>query len=86
MYRRGNMKCAAGHLIQDKHYNTYMEGRVVAADNAPAKALLKSGVRKHQLQLVCDLQQAHDYQVTPARMKESLIEVAKSHRLEIPSR
>lgn len=63
MYRGPNgRKCAAGHLIDDEHYSPEFEGAY--ADEIAFPPLLTGGVAKDQLELIRELQKAHDRAAT----------------------
>lgn len=85
-------KCAAGHLIKDKHYDPSIEGEGVGCSVTSGKLsnatqrLLKSGVRKHQLKFVQRLQGIHDFNAKPDRMKEVLENLAAERKLTVPKR
>lgn len=85
-------KCAAGQLIDDRHYEDSLEGFIVAIDEnsqSPSalvrNALLKSGVGTEDIQLVRDMQQAHDCRQTMAEVMMEMAEVAKKHNLTVPN-
>lgn len=52
-------KCAAGHLIKDEFYNEDLEGANCKIDPV-REALLKSGVKATNIELVRQMQVIHD--------------------------
>jgi hypothetical protein len=60
VYRnKGGLKCAAGHLIDDEHYD-HSWNHLGVANPGPREALVKSGIGKEHLLLVAELQYIHD--------------------------
>lgn len=55
----GGMKCAAGVLIKDEHYNPGIEGDIIT-EMGPRMALILSGVQERQIPIVRKLQCIHD--------------------------
>ena len=76
----GTKKCAAGHLIPDEDYSEAMERIGVWASEVWAP-LKRDG---HALDLVTDLQSAHDESTSPLNMQYRLAIVANAHGLTIP--
>lgn len=81
-------KCAAGHLIDDAHYDVSMEGHLVREVAKPClvldKALIESGISGEDFELVAKLQRAHDNGKSPARMRRNLRDVADFYGLALP--
>jgi hypothetical protein len=53
------LKCAAGHLIEDAHYNSSLEENTLSLD-VVQKALIDSGITEAQLPWVHLAQRIHD--------------------------
>lgn len=81
----GGRKCAAGHLIADEHYRSFLEDcGSVWPEGAVAEALIASGVPKELLDVVAELQQIHDCGVLPGGMHASFRRFAKYYDLTWP--
>ena len=83
-------KCAAGYVLPDEMYHPGMEGFGIERErdliegekpNLPTLAIRNLG---HDIDLLVDLQLAHDFADTPNEMRESLLAVAEAHDLTIP--
>lgn len=93
MYRCGDLKCAAGHLILDEHYVEDIEGKPCCYESVQ-QALLLSGVPDDPMteDFVSKLQKAHDRDADLAFPEEPWIKtwaremenVASEYKLEIP--
>lgn len=76
------LKCAAGILIKDEHYNKELEGQSATSDSV-REALENSGVGTVCLYLVSKLQSVHDI-ISPKKWRNALDEVAKEYDLTVP--
>ncbi len=78
---RAGLKCAAGVLIRDREYQRRMEGNNVR--DLDADDLLPKRLRPH-LDLLMDLQAAHDDADSGDSVRQILQHVAARHRLKAP--
>jgi len=63
MYRMGKLRCAAGFLINDECYGSFLEHEGGAGERRVIAAIersLKIGLTDDQKQLICRIQSAHD--------------------------
>jgi hypothetical protein len=78
-YRAGNLKCAAGMLIEDEEYDQEMEG--CAAYEGIVAALFRS--KNYNIELMEALQSIHDDDL-PERWESGFAKVARDFKLEVP--
>ncbi len=77
------MRCAAGHLILNKHYQKSLEGCPAELPNVTT-ALRASGILLPQIPAVLDLQYCHDNNKASHKMKEALVNFARVNQLKVP--
>ena len=85
-YRCGDLCCAAGALIDDKHYSEAFEGKNVSDHRVVIAIALSLGVANleyHQLKVIELCQKAHD-QWDPSRWAERFEQIAKDYNLKMP--
>ncbi|WP_299073774.1 hypothetical protein [uncultured Paraglaciecola sp.] len=82
-YVSGNNRCAAGHLINPRHYHVSLEGNTVNVE-VVRDALRKSGIDDDYWDFVKRLQIIHDEKSTPPAMWEGFMRIAEEYNFEIP--
>jgi len=84
----GWLKCAIGHLIPNKKYRIWMEGRTIQSllHTKKDRQKLFGRLTKEQIGLLCALQAAHDADESsdPVEMKSQLRVIAHKFNLKLP--
>lgn len=87
MYRSQNgLKCNAGHLILDTHYDSRMEGKsfISLMGSREWKTCTGMTLTGEALELVQLLQRAHDRSKSPEEHKERLLRVRDDYGFTTP--